>query len=243
MTVLSGDLLKFSKLITDNISIGIKQDKPTMYLDYNGEYFCDNERKKFKGHLYEYVEEVIVTELDTVVTVGKNEQHSYIEWVEKCFLITREIGKSDTDREEDCRISLVYEKDNEIHTWSPTYQELFDAFKIIIGDNGKHHIKNLLNLNDELAKSVDFKGVKLHLENLDDFSVKAKGYDDYLPIDVLYILFKHIQISELRYSGRRSYGRYMPLIALLEYISEGKDFKDIESKYKFKKKSKLNNPS
>lgn len=228
MLIIAGGLENFSQLIKDNLQIGLYNDKPYPILVCST-YIKESISKpnEQKTDLIEIVMEIMNT------TLSEPRPEGTISIPAK-YLVTRQVGADNSSLPKNSRISLIYEKNNQIYMWSPFFKELFDMYKTMYSQwSAQGHLYNLKIINEQLVISKDFKVEKfVNYYGEDYLGVKRPGFNDYIPTTVFYSLIKQIMISEdIRYSSNSQSGRYRMLTAMIEYATTDISIDDVLDKY------------
>jgi len=185
--------------------------------------------KKRHGPLKEIVEGVFYIEEDLSgipnTTGMKADVYAY--------LVTRQIGTSDKKRWPSYgRISVVYERNGEIHVWEPLMEEILDCAEQM-SETGIRWVQNLLEYDKrrELI-AVHRKENVMH----SDFLIKRTCFGDKIPEVVMREVIRNVFISEdKQFKHMYQKGKYMTFLAIVDYVEKRYTMEEIFKDTKMKR--------
>ena len=227
---ISGSLSYFPNMIKSNVELGLFNSKVRPFFKYNGPIYSVNTSFDTNEQLLEIIEEICY-----IPPRGNDTFNSYI--------VTRESGKSRSDRLANSRISLIFERNNKLHVWRPLLSEIFEILELIVGTSGRHYLNITRDISDKLSSSHDFDVLEI-MKNYSDRSLKEYAGTGSMPIRndlwvsyyAIFSLIKNIMISEdMAYNQDGHLGRYYMQLAIYDYIvKRGGNITDIIKKYGLK---------
>ncbi|MCC6083089.1 hypothetical protein [Bacillus thuringiensis] len=229
--LLIGDISKFDKVVTNNIQLGLREDKLVPCFVYEGNYnlnFGENIQVQH-GSLSEIIEEVCYI---------NNEKYD----IKQQVLITRETGQSRKQRMPNSRISLIESHNNEIYVWRPLLSEIFEGFKKQYDAGGRELLTILREINESLGRNQDFKVKDLIAKHYNkEIKEITAGFVIYINdkfsvrMEAFFLLVKHIMITEdITYNRDGQMGRYLMQLAIYDYVVHNMELKDVLAKYGLK---------
>ncbi|MBX9967227.1 hypothetical protein H7K06_06810 [Priestia aryabhattai] len=224
---ISGSLSYFPNMIKSNVQLGLFNSKVKPFFKYNGSIYSVNNSRNVNEQLVEIIEEICY-----IPPIGEDVFNSYI--------VTRESGRSRTNRPANSRISLIFERNNTLCVWRPLLSEIFEALNLIVNMSGRHYLNVVRDISDKLSSSRDFDVLEI-IKNYNDRSLMEYAGVGFIPIGndlsvsyySIFSLIKNIMISEdMTYNKDGHLGRYYMQLAIYDYIvKQDGTISDIIKKY------------
>ncbi len=214
---------KFPKIIRNNISIVFHGTRIMPLFTFNKPYYIDDPYnpkipKLIKNEpLNEIVETILYLQIDgTYIREIKGTMDTY-----PC-LITRQIGSND-GKNPYTRISMLYEKNGDIHLWQPLTEEILDCYDQLHKKRDQIvFLSGLLEAKKGQPYNIIDRYEKLGLSDTPSETLTRTCYGDSIHETILHEITKQIFIYDsMKYNESHQEGNRMMYDSIINYIERG----------------------